>query len=155
MRCEEIRGLVWEAAGAELAEPVKQHLAACSGCQAYVAGFPGVQRGLRALAVEEPPEPSWGFSARVLRRLREEAGNGGSEFLERAGRRVILATLALVFALILATILPSSGPVRHQTTAYWPQTESASVVSYPVDWSVTPAIPAVVEVKPAAYQSGH
>lgn len=157
MRCEEVRDKLWEARNDNLADPVKQHLAVCAGCRTYAGDASMARAGLRLLGEEAEPEPSWGFSSRVLRRLVEERTRGfaSPEFLERAGRRVIMATLVLVFTLLLAMILPSSGPVRRQpaSVAYWPQAETASTVSYPVevDWGGVPAVPALVNVRTAVY----
>ncbi|MGH9772268.1 MAG: anti-sigma factor family protein [Candidatus Acidiferrales bacterium] len=163
MRCEEVRDKVWEAGEGDPGERIGRHIAACADCRSYARNAAKVRAGLRLLSQEEEPEPSWGFASRVLRRLAEvppgkEATRWftSPEFLESAGRRVIMATLVLVFTLLLAMILPSSGPVRRQpaSVAYWPQAETASAVSYPVDWSSVPAVPALVSVRPVAdYES--
>lgn len=70
--------------------------------------------GFRLLAQDAGPEPSWGFSGRVVRRLNElaEAERGAAALIERAGRRVVWATLALTLTAVLALVVPSSGPVR-------------------------------------------
>ncbi|MGH9396742.1 MAG: anti-sigma factor family protein [Terriglobia bacterium] len=83
MRCEEIRRRVWEASEGDLTAPVKQHLAACAGCRSYAADAAKLRAGLRVLGGETAPEPSWGFSSRVIRRLGEEAARGfaSPEFL--------------------------------------------------------------------------
>ncbi|MGH9403743.1 MAG: hypothetical protein ACRD2P_16775 [Terriglobia bacterium] len=157
MRCKEIKKIAWENGSGQLAAPVSRHIEGCASCRSYVEDMARLQTGLRALAREEAIEPSWGFTGRMLRRLNEEKARKSAppEFLESAGRRVILATLVLVFTLLMAMTLPSSGPVRHEVTvdSYWSQTETASAagVSYPVDWDGIPPVPVVVEVRPAAY----
>lgn len=156
MRCKSVRDVLSSPANGAAPEAVNQHLERCQRCRSYAADCAKLRAGMRGLAAEPQPEPSWGFSARVLRRLGSETAErlASPEFLESAGRRVILATLVLVFTLLLAMILPSSGPVRTpaRTVAYWPQTETASVANYPVDWSNIPALPAIVET--TGYQEG-
>ncbi len=73
--------------------------------------------GFRLLAQDAVPEPSWGFSERVARRLNEsaQAERGAADLIERAGRRVVWATLALTLTAVLALVVPSSGPVRAAT----------------------------------------
>ncbi|MGH9344489.1 MAG: hypothetical protein ACRD19_12095 [Terriglobia bacterium] len=166
MRCKEMQRMAWENSqpgpngGARLASPLEaaalRHLEGCARCQSYLKDLQALQAGFGVLARDAAPDPSWGFSDRVLRRLNEEKARKAPapEFLESVGRRVILATLILVFTLLLAMILPSSGPVRHEPTmeSYWSQTESvtATAASYPVDWSGSvPPVP--VLVTPAAY----
>lgn len=153
MRCSEIENMAWtDGAADELEASVLEHIEHCDACRSYVKGLVKLRAGFGALARETAPEPSWGFSDRVLRRLREERAPRTPEFLENAGRRVILAALVLVFTLLLAMILPSSGPVRHEPTmeSYWSQTESvtATAASYPVDWTGG-VPPAPVLVMPA------
>lgn len=153
MRCEIIRKrlLAGDGSGGERTE---QHLAACAKCRTYAADLARLEAGFRTLAAEETPQPSWAFAERVLRRLAaEKARNSAPEFLEKAGRRVILATLVLVFALIMAMVIPSSGPVRRQPTAvaYWPQASTTSAANFPVNWSSAPALPALMEAQPVVY----
>lgn len=161
MRCKEIQKIAWENSQAGLMDnkvqydaSVQRHVESCVSCRAYVKDLAMLQAGFAVLARDAAPKPSWGFADRVLRRLNEERARKAPEFLESAGRRVILATLVLVFTLLLAMILPSSGPVRHKPTmeSYWSQTENvtATAASYPVDWSGNvPPVP--VLVTPAAY----
>ncbi|MGH9406572.1 MAG: hypothetical protein ACRD3D_12150 [Terriglobia bacterium] len=161
MRCKDVEENAWEGGGESLPEAVRQHVEGCARCRASTAELSRVRLGLRLLGREEPPEPSFGFSRRVLRRLREreERGTLTREPLESAGRRVILATLVLVFTLLLAMIVPRSGPVRHETTleTYWSQAEtpeaSASLVSYASDWSSVPPAPVLVE--PVVYGTSY
>lgn len=161
MRCKEIQKIAWENSQAGLMDKkgqfdasAQRHIESCASCQTYVKKLAMLQAGFTLLARDAAPEPSWGFADRVLRRLNEECARKAPEFLESAGRRVILATLVLVFTLLLAMILPSSGPVRHEPTmeSYWSQTENvtATAASYPVDWSGNvPPVP--ILVTPAAY----
>lgn len=148
MRCDEIRVLLLDAGESAYGSRVAEHLAVCEDCRSYAADAARVQAGFRLLAAEEAPAPSWGFTERVMRRLAAEkaARTSGPDFFEKAGRQVILATLVLVLTLVLAMILPSSGPVRRQPTAvaYWPQSNAVSATNFPVDWSGAPPLPAWV-----------
>jgi len=67
-----------------------------------------------ALRGEEPPEPSLGFTTRVMRRLENGSENlqFGQQFIDQIGRRVVYATLMVALMLLLVLILPSSGPYR-------------------------------------------
>jgi len=77
-----------------------------------------LRAGWEVLAREPAPEPMLGFRERLLRRLEEASRSGqAAEFLERAGRRVVWATLALALTLLLALVLPSQGPVRSAEAA--------------------------------------
>lgn len=155
MRCEEVRKSFEEAGEENLSTPARRHFESCAECQSYVKEWRHLAAGLRFLARESAPEPSIGFSARVLRRFRE--GDAAEfirpEFLESVGRRVVLATLVLFVTLLLAMILPASGPVRHKPSvdAYWPQQETASAASYPVSFTGTPSLPVIVHAEPANY----
>jgi len=97
-------------------ETLREHLAACKECTVWWKEWQLLSAGFRALAAESVPEPSLGFSARVLRRLEEGAALSGwgaaGDFFERAGRRVVWATLLMTLTVLLALVLPSSGPVR-------------------------------------------
>ncbi|MGH9357318.1 MAG: hypothetical protein ACRD10_14420 [Terriglobia bacterium] len=76
-----------------------------------------------------------------------------SAFLENVGRRVVLATLLLIFTLFLAMVLPSSGPLRQsqRLDVYWPTTQMAATGYSPVPAANFPPLPAVVDVEiPAA-----
>ena len=50
------------------------------------------------------------------------------ELLERAGRRMVYATLLVVLALVLALVVPTAGPVRAQASAELFPMEPAVVV---------------------------
>lgn len=157
MRCKEVRKLALDG-GAEALQPsASRHLADCAACASYARDLAEIRRGFAALARSEAPLPSWGFSDRVLRRCESAARIAAPDFLESAGRRVIVAALVLVFTLLLAMIVPSSGPVRHELTmeSYWSQNEAvtATAASYPVDWTNS-FPPAPVLVIPAADHGG-
>ncbi|MGH9358647.1 MAG: hypothetical protein ACRD22_17290 [Terriglobia bacterium] len=149
MRCDKLQQRVGEIGTEELSGAERQHFEACIGCQAYARDAAMLRSGLRLLAQESGPAPSWGFTARVLRRLNEIPARGlaASEFIENAGRQVMLATLILAVALFLAMILPSPGPLRHsqQPDAYWPSTQAA-IEYYPAPVGGFPPVPAVVGV---------
>jgi len=108
MRCKEVQDRIvdgqWEA-------PVRTHLAACTACRAFAADWEQLEAALRGLGMETGPEPSWGFAARVLRRL-EESSREELEFVERAGRRAVYAAGLVAFVIWLAVALPSPGPLR-------------------------------------------
>lgn len=156
MRCEAVRELFEEAGEGNLSVPARRHFESCAGCQSYVREWRRLVAGMQFLANDPPPEPSIGFSARLLRRLREGnvADFSRPEFFESVGRRVVFATLVLVFTLLLAMVLPSSGPVRHKPNvdAYWPQPEAASAASYPVSFTGAPPLPVIVHMEPASYR---
>ncbi|HEX5482843.1 MAG TPA: hypothetical protein VFZ08_09495 [Terriglobia bacterium] len=155
MHCEEVRKSFEEAGEEGFSAPARRHFESCAVCQAHAREWRHLVAGMRLLAQESAPEPSIGFSARVLRRLREgdAAGFIRPEFLESVGRRVVLATLVLFVTLLLAMILPASGPVRHKPSvdAYWPQPETASAASYPISFTETPSLPVILHVEPADY----
>lgn len=155
MRCKRVQKMLAEFKETNLPQTAQEHLKGCAACQSYAREWSGVAAGMVLLSREAVPEPSWSFSARVLRRLGEE--NAGPfaplEFLEKAGRRVVLATLLLVFALLLAMILPASGPVHHtpNVESYWQQPETTmSATTYPVSFGLPP-VPTFIEMKPVSY----
>lgn len=106
--------MVGEAEQAARASSAHEHLGRCADCRAWLEDWRLLQSGLRALAAEPVPETTPGFQARLLRRLEEarEGQRAAFDFFERAGRRVVWATLALALAVLLALALPSSGPLR-------------------------------------------
>jgi anti-sigma factor RsiW len=150
MRCEEMRRMILEEWPEEVPAAVREHVAGCAECRAYVRDFAIVRAGLRALAAEPAPEPSWGFATRVLRRLEERREEMSGEFLERAGRRVVYATCVLALTLLLALALPSSGPLREPTTAdlYLAQSEEVTAMSSPVFLGELPNSNGVIPVAP-------
>lgn len=134
MRCEEVRRMFVEDWPEEVSAPVREHLAGCAACGALAREYGLLRAGLRALAAEPAPEPSWGFATRLLRRLEESPEVEGAAFVERAGRRVVYATCILALTLLLALVLPSSGPLRGPTAAdyYLAQQESVTMGSDPI-----------------------
>lgn len=113
MDCKEIRDLVGERWGEELPVEAREHLSECARCEAYWRNARFLRAGFHALAEETPPEASFGFASRLVRRLQQwEATGARSEFFETVGRRFVYATLALTLALLLSLALPTSGPVR-------------------------------------------
>jgi hypothetical protein len=114
MRCDDVRMILGEAKAEELSGAVRQHLDGCRECSAWWREWHLVSAGFQALAEEQVPEPSLGFATRVIRRLEKgaETGWGVGDFFERAGRRVVWATLVVTLSALLALVLPSSGPVR-------------------------------------------
>jgi predicted anti-sigma-YlaC factor YlaD len=147
MRCSEIRESLELENNGPCRPYVQEHLAACSECRSYAADLSKLAAGMRLLAEEPGPEPSVGFHLRVLRRLQQESGR---DFLERAGRRVVYATLILVLFLVLAMIVPSSGPVRRSPNLEtWPQEESVAERNYqiPMNMEGVSAAPVLVDVK--------
>ena len=134
MRCEEVRKIIAEDWPEETPAAVREHLAGCPVCDSLARDHRLVRAGFHALAAEPAPEPSWGFSTRLLRRLQESPEREGAEFLERVGRRVVYATFLLALTLLLALALPSSGPLRGPTTAelYLAQSEVVIAGNDPV-----------------------
>jgi len=114
MRCEEVRTILEEVPTGELSSPVNAHLEVCPACAAYARDWRLVSAGLRALSREPVPEASWGFTARVVRRIEEATAipQPRPESVERVGRRFVYATLMLTLVLLLGLLLPSSGPLR-------------------------------------------
>jgi len=113
MDCNAIRDLIGEHWGEEVPAQAREHLRKCAGCEAYWRNARFLQAGFHALAEETPPQASFGFASRLVRRLQQwEATGARSEFFETVGRRFVYATLALTLALLLSLALPSTGPVR-------------------------------------------
>ncbi len=158
MRCKRVRKMFDEFKETHLPEAAREHMDHCAACQSYAREWSTVAMGMAMLSREGVPEPSWGFSARVLSHLGEEDAVlfAPLEFLEKAGRRVVLATLVLVCALLLAMILPVSSPVHHppNVESYWQQPETISATAYPVSFDLPP-VPTFIEVKPASYLGSH
>jgi hypothetical protein len=94
-------------------------VAICPSCAAYARDWRLVYYGFRALAEEQAPEAPLGFAARLIRRLGDVRGSerAAAEFLERAGRRAVLATLLLTLTAVLALLLPSTGPLGGSAAA--------------------------------------
>lgn len=118
MRCEELWQNLEELGGTELPAPLREHLAGCPACQLYARDWRLTRAGLRLLAGEPLPELSVGFAARLVRRLDglAEVGRSSEQFLEQAGRRFVYASVLLALTVLLALLVPSSGPLRATTT---------------------------------------
>jgi len=132
MDCKAIRDLVGERWGEELPAEALEHLRKCAGCKAYWRNARFLQAGFHALAEETPPEASFGFASRLVRRLQEwDASGARREFFETVGRRFVYATLALTLALLLSLALPSTGPVRGVAGADFLGLQSRNQASQP------------------------
>lgn len=114
MRCKDVKAILEGAPEGALSAPLQEHLSVCPDCREARKDLWLLRAGFRALAQELPPEASIGFSARVIRRLGRAVESGGAtaEFIERIGRRFVLAGLLLTMSLLLAFALPSLGPLR-------------------------------------------
>ncbi len=149
MRCNKVQKQIEDLGEAGLAGAARRHFEVCGSCQTYAQDAVALRTGLRLLAQEAGPSPSWGFTARVLRNLGKISPRKfqASEFFESAGRRVVLATLLLVLTLFLAMILPATGPLRQSTQldAYWPRGQTANGY-YSAQMGDFPAVPAVMDV---------
>jgi hypothetical protein len=118
MRCEAVREILGDVWPGEISHPVREHLSECAACAAYARDWRLLRAGFQVLKEESGPEPTIGFGARLLRRLDEAAKpNAAGEFLEEVGRRVVYATSVLAFVLLLALVLPPSGPLRGLTAS--------------------------------------
>lgn len=119
MRCDDFRLMVEETKAGVMPQALLAHLETCSECRAYAQDWAQVSKAFRAAATEPVPEPSFGFAARMLRRLDEPIGveRAAMEFVERVGRRVTFATMLLATLTLLALGLPSTGPVREPSSA--------------------------------------
>lgn len=122
MRCEEVRDALEELRAEELSPAVRAHLASCAACERYAEDWRLARAGLRALAREPLPEATLGFAARLARRLEEtrELGRWGADFLEQAGRRFVYATLLVTLMVMLALLLPPSGPLGASEADLYP-----------------------------------
>jgi hypothetical protein len=155
MRCDDVRTILEEVRGQEAPDSVREHLASCAGCAEWWRGWRLVSAGFRALSLDSVPEPSWGFPERVLRRLQKAAAEGktAADFVERAGRRVVWATLCVTLAVLLALVVPPSGPVRAASEPDNLMVAATSTQNYSVidldsaDISTPPVQPAVEGVK--------
>jgi len=132
MDCKAIRDLVGERWGEELPAEAREHMSKCAGCEVYWRNARFLQAGFHALAEATPPEASFGFASRLVRRLQEwDATGARSEFFETVGRRFVYATLALTLALLLSLALPSTGPVRGVAGADFLGLQSRNQASQP------------------------
>jgi|SRR5579875_618070 hypothetical protein len=112
MRCDTVRQMLEE--GVEMSPSLRVHLDSCSACREYLRSWQAVRAGFVALGVEAPPEPSIGFTTRVMRRIGSAAEElqFGQQFIDQIGRRFVYATLMVALTLLLVLLLPSSGPFR-------------------------------------------
>jgi hypothetical protein len=110
MRCDAVRQIVEE--GLNRQPAVQAHVESCSMCKEYLRHWEMLHTGLVALRVEEPPEPSIGFTTRVMRRLENSPFEFGQQFIDQIGRRMVYATLMVALMLLLVLVLPPSGPYR-------------------------------------------
>ncbi len=112
MRCDAVRQTVEE--GLVGTPAVQVHVESCSGCKEYLRKWEMLQAGLVAIRGEEPPEPSIGFTTRLMRRLENASPEFqfGQQLIDQIGRRVVYATLMVALMLALLLALPSSGPFR-------------------------------------------
>lgn len=152
MRCEEFRETIEETRSREASAALREHLGQCATCAEYVRDWQTVRAGLDLLLVEPAPEPMLGFGARVLRRLEESTSALASrdELLERAGKRMVYAASFVVLALVLALVLPTSGPVRAQASTELFPTEPAVVAeNNPIFSDDSAANPPLVPSAPA------
>ena len=94
--------------------PVREHLETCAACRADERDWSLVRTGFRVLSQEPVPDASTGFAARLTRRLAEPAlaGRAATQFWDLVGRRVILVGSLLTLTLVMALVLPPSGPWR-------------------------------------------
>src|SRR5689334_7475741 len=118
MRCNEVQTILDAVLEGELPAAVHEHLSSCAACQAVRRDLWMMRAGFRVLAQETPPQASIGFSTRLIRRLGAavEPGRATAEFIERIGRRFVLAGLLITMSLLLALALPSSSPLRGPST---------------------------------------
>ena len=132
MRCEEAREVIGEAKTKELSPGVLAHLKGCVACEKHARDWRLIQAGFQAWSIEEIPEATLGFAARLVRRLGEI--NGATDFFERAGRRFVYAAAALTFVLMLSLAVPLSGPLRGPAVpeVYLVQSEVASLGTDPL-----------------------
>jgi hypothetical protein len=113
MKCDEVQTILEESRNGIAPQEARVHLDSCADCTQWWSDWQTLEQGFRLLSRDEGPEPSWGFSERLVRRLGESVqGQRSGELIERAGKRVVWATLALTLTAILALVIPSSGPVR-------------------------------------------
>lgn len=89
--------------------------------------------GLAAMREDEPPEPSVGFTSRLMRRLENAPSEFqfGQQLIDQIGRRVVYATLMVALMLGLILALPSSGPLRSSgiSQSVFVQTQMATLAN--------------------------
>jgi hypothetical protein len=143
MRCRGVNEILEAWGSAELPAALREHLAGCASCRAHHESREILRAGFRALAEEALPEAPIGFAARLVRRLEEAVSEPAREFLERAGRRVVYASLVLAMTVLLGLLVPPWSPLRgaaanHQTpTPQLQAAESDTVFSDEATFTVT------------------
>jgi anti-sigma factor RsiW len=137
MRCGKIRKLI--IAEGVVPPPgraleIEKHLAECAECTAYARDWAQVRTALRRVAEEPAPEPSFGFAARLVRRMPAAEAEAREVSLERTGRRFVLAGLLAAVLLMLGLVLPPSGPLRSPEAAeiQTARVEATAAQSYPL-----------------------
>jgi hypothetical protein len=135
MRCGDFKNILEELEGEDVPVAAREHLSSCASCRMEAQDRILLRAGFRGLAAEPIPEPSIGFMVRLLRRLDETATSfdPARDFLERAGRRVMYAGLALTLAVLLALVLPSWSPLHGvSATEFYPAPQVQASESDPV-----------------------
>jgi len=114
MRCKETKDWFEGRGEGQMPASVREHLRTCVACRTDERDWRLVQTGFRALSREPVPDPSTGFLARLTRRLAEAslAGRAAAQFWDLVGRRVILVGSLLMLTIVIALMLPTSGPWR-------------------------------------------
>ena len=134
MRCGKVREGLLE--GEPWPTEFARHLETCPACASYVRDWQQLQTGLRGVAADPVPEPTIGFTARLLRRLQEATADERAleVFLERAGRRFVSVALLAALLLVLAVLMPQSGPVSSLSAADGDPSrpEAVAARNYPV-----------------------
>ena len=117
MRCPDVREQVDFFEGLDTPVSVQEHLAICPSCRAEVEDRKLLRTGFKALAQEPLPELSVGFVPRLIRQLDNAALNidPARDFLERAGRRVVFASVVLALTVLVALTAPPSSPWRQSS----------------------------------------
>jgi predicted anti-sigma-YlaC factor YlaD len=117
MRCNEARSWFEDGERAQMPASVREHLRTCPACQADGQDWRLVGTGFRMLSQEPVPTASTGFVARLARRLAETslARRAATQYWDLVGRRVILVGTLLTLTVVMALMLPPSGPWRSPT----------------------------------------
>jgi hypothetical protein len=132
MRCEDVRKHVDALWAGEVPAEIRVHFAACPACAEYLRDVRLVRTGLHFLGQDAAPEPTLGFAARLVRRLSEFAEQDAQQqFFEYVGRRFVYATLVLAMIMVLALVVPSTGPVRAAATPDLVMAEQEAVLVRP------------------------
>jgi hypothetical protein len=144
MRCKDFQERLDELWEGVQAPEIQRHLAECKECGRYVREMQIVRSGFSVLKRESAPEPSLGFPERLVRCLGElSEAPSVADFFESVGRRFVYATLVFTFLMLMALVLPSTGPVRGlaATDVLMPTQETAQVQVDPLGESSQQDIP--------------